>query len=111
MRHSLTVLSLVVLPLVGVGTIGTGVPLSASGFSIPEDELLDVGIQVLDPGTDKRLSLLSGYEYINPQLRNSEAAFLAVHLMRTLQETEPTRVSLPAPAHQLEDGCARSIHP
>lgn len=58
-----------------------------SGF-IPEDQLLDVGVMVLDPGIEKKSSILTGYEYINPELRRSEAAYIAIHLMRTLQRTE-----------------------
>ena len=55
---------------------------------IPEEELLDVGVVTLDPGIKKKSYLLTGYEYINPGLRQSEASFIAIHLMRTLQETE-----------------------
>lgn len=55
---------------------------------IPEEELLDIGILVFDPGIERKSYLLMGYEYINPELRQSEAAFLAVHLMRSLQQTE-----------------------
>jgi len=60
---------------------------SEVGSWIPEQELLDIGILVLDPGIKKKIYLLSGYETINPELRQSEAAFVAVHLMRTLQES------------------------
>jgi len=61
---------------------------SEVGSWIPEQELLDIGILVLDPGIKKKSFLLSGYKTINPELRRSEAAFVAVHLMRTLQESE-----------------------
>jgi len=55
---------------------------------IAEQELLDIGILVLEPGIKTKSYLLAGYEPINPELRQSEAAFIAVHLMRTLQESE-----------------------
>ena len=54
---------------------------------IAEEELLDVGIQVFDPGIAQSGFQLSRYEQVNPDVRRSEAAFVAVHLMRTLQET------------------------
>lgn len=54
---------------------------------IAEEELLDVGIQVFDPGIAQQGYQLTGYERINPEVRRSEAAFVAVHLMRTIQET------------------------
>jgi len=70
-----------------IGSAGV-VPLQAEpAVQIAEDELLDVGILVLDPGI-KKSHLLNGYEYINSDLRRSEAAFIAVHVMRTLQGTE-----------------------
>jgi hypothetical protein len=55
---------------------------------IPEADLLDVSILVLDPGIVKKSYLLRGYEYINPELRKSEAAFISTYIMRTLQQTE-----------------------
>lgn len=70
------------------GLLGPGSTQSQALPSIAEDELLDVGILVLDPGIEQKMYLLAGYEYINPKLRQSEAAFIAVHLMRTLQAAE-----------------------
>ncbi len=61
---------------------------AGAGERIAEEDLLDVGILVLDPGIKKKSFLLSGYQYINPELRKSEAAFIAVHLMQSLQATE-----------------------
>lgn len=54
---------------------------------LPEEELLDVGIQVFDPGIADQGYRMMGYEQPNSDVRRSEAAFVAVHLMRTLQET------------------------
>lgn len=88
MYRSARALVLLTLPLCILAFAAGTSSVSATGPPIPEDQLLDIGIQVLDPGTDKRDSLLTGYEYINPVLRTNEAAFLAVHVMRTLQETD-----------------------
>ena len=55
---------------------------------IPEDELLDIGIQPFDPGLERKWSWAQEQERVKPEVRRSEAAFLAVHLMRTLQQTE-----------------------
>ena len=55
---------------------------------VAEDELLDIGIQLFDPGTDQSRYRSAGLAEINPDVRRAEAAFVAVHLMRTLQETE-----------------------
>lgn len=75
--------------LLGAGALVAGPPAGSEVDSwIPEQELLDVGVLVLDPGIKKRSLLLAPYESINPALRQAEAAFFAVHLMRTLQETE-----------------------
>ena len=85
--RSARALALLTLPVCILAFAASEPSVSATAPPIPEDQLLDIGIQVLDPGTDKRDSLLTGYEYINPALRTNEAAFLAVHVMRTLQET------------------------
>ena len=74
------------LLLAGLAVAGTGHG-STSEIWIEEGDLLDVGIMVFDPGSEKKSYLLTGYEYINPRLRDSEAAFMAVHMMKTLQET------------------------
>ena len=54
----------------------------------PESELLDIGIQPFDPGLERKWSWAQEQERVKPEVRKSEAAFLAIHLMRTLQETE-----------------------
>ena len=88
MRKTLTVCFVSSL-LILTGDVVVATPaVSEVESRIPEHELLDVGVMVLDPGSDKKSYLLNGYEYINPALRESEAAFIAVHLMRTLQKTE-----------------------
>lgn len=60
---------------------------SRTAGPIAEEELLDVGIQVFDPGVAQHGYQFAGYEQVNPDVRRSEAAFVAVHLMQTLQET------------------------
>lgn len=80
-----------VVSMVSLGILlSNGAPVlsSPSTGAIPEDELLDIGIVVPDPGVEKKSYLLTGYEYVITDLRDSEAVFIAVHLMRTLQETE-----------------------
>ena len=58
-----------------------------TGAPLAEDELLDIGIQVFDPGIDQPSYQLTGFNPVNPDVRRSEAAFVAVHLMQTLQNT------------------------
>jgi hypothetical protein len=54
----------------------------------PEAELLDIGIQPFDPGLERKWSWAQQQERVKPEVRKSEAAFLAIHLMQTLQGTE-----------------------
>lgn len=53
---------------------------------IPEDYLLDVGIETFDPGLDGDENALAE-EGVFPAVRKAEARFVAVHLRDTLQET------------------------
>ena len=54
----------------------------------PEAELLDIGIEPFDPGLERKWSWAQEQERVSPEVRKSEAAFLATHLMRTLQGTK-----------------------
>ena len=54
----------------------------------PEAELLDIGVQPFDPGLERKWSWAQEQERVQPEVRRSEAAFLAIHLMQTLQATE-----------------------
>lgn len=54
---------------------------------IPEDRLLDVGIQVLDPGIPAAERAALEDEGIFEEIRKSEARFVPVRLMETLQAT------------------------
>ena len=59
-------------------------PINNAQEEIPENELLDVGIYVLDPGPISDEDRERG---INEDVRNAEARFIAVHLRNTIQQT------------------------
>jgi len=69
------------------GLAGNQVEASVAQTEIPWDELLDVGIEIFDPGfsDDDELALIE--RGIFPDLRRSEAKFFAVQLKRTLEST------------------------
>ncbi|MCP4897175.1 MAG: hypothetical protein GY906_09405 [bacterium] len=52
---------------------------------IPQDQLIDVGIKVFDPGLPAEGEELP--EDVFPELREAEARFLAIRLMNTMQAT------------------------
>jgi len=54
---------------------------------IPESELLDVGIRVFDPGLPQPDEHAMEEQGIYPDVRKSEARFMAVTLMETMQAT------------------------
>jgi hypothetical protein len=54
---------------------------------VPDEQLLDVTIVVFDPGLAGRDELELNEKGIFPDVRKSEARFIPVHLMRTLQAT------------------------
>lgn len=55
---------------------------------IPEDQLLDVGIQVFDPGLPDNVDpVMLEEEGIFPDVRKSEARFIPYHLKNTLEST------------------------
>lgn len=51
---------------------------------IPEDQLLDVGINIFDPGVD---DLSEEQEGVYPPIRRAEARYMPFQLMETLQRT------------------------
>lgn len=63
------------------------VELIQASTEIPEAELLDVAVQVLDDGVPRNLPLNPADEGLFPDVRRSEARFIPVHLMDTLQAT------------------------
>lgn len=52
--------------------------------TIPEDQLLDVGINIFDPGVD---DLSEEQEGVYPPIRRAEARYIPFQLMETLQRT------------------------
>lgn len=54
---------------------------------IPEELLLDVGIQILDPGVPETLGAGAPEDGVLPEVRRSEARYIPVRLMHTLQAT------------------------
>jgi len=63
------------------------VELIQASAEIPEEELLDVAVQVLATGVSRNLPVHPADEGIFPEVRRSEARFIPVHLMDTLQAT------------------------
>ena len=59
-------------------------PINNAQQEIPENELLDLGIYVLDPGPIGDEDRERG---INEDIRNAEARYIAVHLRNTIQQT------------------------
>ena len=85
MSWNATTLSILLLGIFGSASYA---PLhSAPTPQVAEDDLLTVGVRVFDPGSPKKSRFLAGNERVNLGVRRSEAAFVAVSLMRTLQWT------------------------
>ena len=60
-------------------------PLAESQGSIPESQLMDVGIGIFDPGVDALTD--PDKEQVYPAIRRAEARFIPENLARTLQES------------------------
>lgn len=87
-RRPVAVLLLVVLLLASTpGLAGNQVEAEVAQTEIPWDELLDVGIEIFDPGLPDLDELALIEKGIFPDLRRSEAKFFAVQLKRTLEST------------------------
>ena len=52
--------------------------------AIPENQLLDIGINIFDPGVDENSPEQDG---VYPPIRRAEARYIPYHLMETLQRT------------------------
>ena len=65
------------------------VALNQATAEVPEEELLDVGIQVFDPGlpTDDEELYKLEQNGVFPDIRKSEARYVPFHLMTTMQST------------------------
>jgi len=61
------------------------VQLIQASAEIPESQLLDVGVQVFDPGLPAEGEPVP--DRVFPEVRKSESRYLAIQLERTLQET------------------------
>ena len=60
--------------------------IQASGH-VPEERLLDVGIEIFDPGADEDDREKLSNRGLSPELRRSEARFISFHLKKTLEGT------------------------
>jgi hypothetical protein len=58
----------------------------ASG-QVPEERLLDVGIEIFHPGADENDREKLSSRGLSPELRRSEARFISFHLKKTLEGT------------------------
>jgi hypothetical protein len=61
------------------------VELVQAATEIPEQQLLDVGIQVFDPGVPPNQEEIP--DDVFPEVRKAEARYIAIHLAQTMQET------------------------
>jgi hypothetical protein len=73
------------------------VQLIQAAGEIPESQLLDVGIQVFDPGLPPEGSVVP--DDLFPEVRNAEARYAAIHLKRTMQETGSWGAVRVVPSH------------
>lgn len=87
-RTSIYPLSLLLLvSLMGTGCVSqtvtsTTIPsIESSSVDIPEDQLLDVGIAIFDPGLDRE------EENVFPEIRRAEARFIPYTLMEAIQSS------------------------
>lgn len=88
-RISASVVWVAGLVLTGCVTIRTekvdSTPAVYAEQNIPEELLLDIGIQVFDPGVEDPEALKK--EGSQPDIREAEARYIAIHLRNTLQLT------------------------
>jgi len=99
-RRPVAGLLLVVLVLATTpGVAGNQVEAKVSQAEIPWEELLDVGIEIFDPGLPEADEHALVEKGIFPDLRRSEVKFLAVHLKRTLESTGHWGAVTVLPAH------------
>jgi len=61
------------------------VELVQAASEIPEEQLVDVGIQVFDPGVPDDQEEIP--DNVFPEVRKAEARYIAIHLQQTMQET------------------------
>lgn len=64
------------------------VPLETARVDIPEEHLLDVGVEVFDEGLEEGADPQAlAQQGISPEVRRAEARFIPFHLKQTLQST------------------------
>jgi hypothetical protein len=91
-RHALLVLAALAWLVTGVGCatqrVGYGsTPVIQAEGEIPEDQLLQVGIALFDPGIPEEEVDENDDAMIFPEVRNAEARFIPYQLKTTLQRT------------------------
>lgn len=86
---ALSLLATLVMPAPAGAGWGRDEPveLTQATREIPEETLLDIGIEVFDPGLPEGDEHAKEDEGVFPAVRRAESRWLAVHLMRTLQST------------------------
>ena len=89
MKKQLIIFFLLLFPLLFAGcsthrVITAQQPLISAGSEIPEDQLLDIGIVIFDPGLEKEDN---EEDMIMSGVRKAEARFIPVHLKNTLQQS------------------------
>lgn len=83
-RGLLALLLLTSLGCVNQTVKSTSVPtIATASETIPEDQLLDVGIAIFDPGIDD----YDGEQLIYPEVRKAEARFMPNQLSQAMQES------------------------
>ena len=86
--RALAVISVLTLALLVTGCVSQTVkstavpPLDYASNAISEDEVLDVGVAILDSG----IAELDEDDRVFPEVRRAEAIFIANELTKTLQE-------------------------
>lgn len=76
----------------------------AAPGDVPEEMLLDIGVRIFNPGVPADLDFVTlQEERIYPDIRKSEARFMAVRLMRTLQDSGRWGAVRILPAHAVTD--------
>ncbi len=96
--RTIILLSIMLVVTVGCATHNDvkPTPIINAQNEIPEDQLLDVGIQIFDPGTDELESEAENSadedeqyseKTVFPQIRKAESRFIPYHLKTTLQNS------------------------
>ena len=84
--HALMVLLCLTVAACNTTTVKTANPekIIQQPLQVPEDQLLDVGIGIFNPGVD---AISKSEEGVYPKIREAEARFMPFKLMETLQQS------------------------